>query len=287
MVKNNMILKMFLDLIALIIISFPLLAIKLWASPYERGFFYDDSSLALPYKDQTISEALLAGLGFALMVATILIVEIIRGVKGKSVRDKYLCGSEIPGWVWESYTAIGVFTFGAACQQLIVTVAKYVIGRLRPHFYDLCVPVPTSMEQVERDLGYVQNFTCTGPLANHNTMLDMRLSFPSAHSGFAMYCAIFFIMYIQVNAKWRGSKLMRHVAQFIIFLAAWYVGLSRVTDHMHHWSDVAVGFAAGAAFAIITFVYIYKPKKYLARDSYETERTSQPEFLPRPVLMRT
>lgn len=32
---------------------------------------------------------------------------------------------------------IGVFLFGCACQQLTTDVAKYTIGRLRPHFFDV------------------------------------------------------------------------------------------------------------------------------------------------------
>ncbi|CAG4947884.1 unnamed protein product [Colias eurytheme] len=282
MARNNLVLKIVLDFIALVIVAFPLLALQLWASPYERGYFADDPSLRLPYKTQTVSEGLLAGLGFALLVVTIIIVEISRDVRGKSGGARSLGNCEIPAWVWESYVAIGVFTFGAACQQLTVNIAKYVIGRLRPHFFDLCKPVPIDASTAD---SYITNFRCTGAAVTASTMKDMRLSFPSAHSGFAMYCAVFFIFYIQVKAKWRGSKLLRHVAQFGVLIAAWYVGLSRVVDHMHHWSDVAVGFAVGAAFAVLTFIYVYAPVKRIRRESWITEPSTQPEMLPRPVLM--
>ncbi|XP_038211394.1 putative phosphatidate phosphatase [Zerene cesonia] len=136
MARNSLVLKIVLDFLALIIVAFPLLAFELWASPYERGYFADDPSLRLPYKTQTISVGLLAGLGFALMVVTIITVEISRYVRGKSGGARSLGFCEVPGWIWESYVAIGVFTFGAACQQLAVTIAKYVIGRFRPHFFD-------------------------------------------------------------------------------------------------------------------------------------------------------
>lgn len=56
---------------------------------------------------------------------------------------------------------------------------------------------------------------------------------------------------MQVKGKWRGSKLLRHAVQYAVLLGAWYVGLSRVVDHMHHWSDVAVGFLVGALYGVL------------------------------------
>ena len=71
----------------------------------------------------------------------VLIVEIIRDKKGNGIGEKFLCGSVIPGWLWESYQTIGVFTFGASCQQLTSDLAKNVIGRLRPHFIAVSIIV--------------------------------------------------------------------------------------------------------------------------------------------------
>ncbi|XP_026495460.2 putative phosphatidate phosphatase [Vanessa tameamea] len=278
MAVDKMIWKIFLDILVLACVGVPLLVLHLLVEPYHRGYFADDESLKLPYKEQTISEAILAGVGFALIVVTVVLIEIVRDKQGKGVGEKFLSGSLISGWLWESYTAIGVFAFGAACQQMTVNSAKYVIGRLRPHFFDVCKPYTTA------DLnnsGYIQDFSCTN--TNAAQLKDMRLSFPSAHSSFAMYTAIFFIFYVQVKGRWRGSKLLRHGIQFAVLIAAWYVGLSRVVDHMHHWSDVAVGFAVGALYGVIVFVYILKPKKYGLPGTWEI---TQPEILPRPVLSR-
>lgn len=41
---------------------------------------------------------------------------------------------EIPDWLVECYKKIGIFAFGAAVSQLTTDIAKYSIGRLRPHF---------------------------------------------------------------------------------------------------------------------------------------------------------
>ncbi|XP_026320645.1 putative phosphatidate phosphatase [Hyposmocoma kahamanoa] len=274
---NKLILKIVLDFFVICALGFILLSVWLWVEPYHRGYFQDDYSIRLPYKDEAISAGLLAGLGFALNIITVIIIEVIRYRRGKSAEEKYVCGTFIPGWIWESYVTIGIFTFGAACQQLTCNLAKNVIGRLRPHFFDVCRPVPTNSEL--NLLGYIVDYTCNGT-SDASKLKDMRLSFPSAHSSFAMYSAIFFILYIQTKGKWSGSKLIRHVLQFAVLMAAWYVGLSRVVDHMHHWGDVAAGFAVGSGFAFVVFTFVLKPKKYGLPTSWE-DRDAELAGLPR------
>lgn len=56
---------------------------------------------------------------------------------------------------------------------------------------------------------------------------------------------------MQVKGKWRGSKLLRHGVQFVVLMGAWYVGLTRVQENYHHWSDVAVGYLIGAVFGVL------------------------------------
>ncbi|XP_028044127.1 putative phosphatidate phosphatase [Bombyx mandarina] len=281
MAVDRLIWKIIVDFVVLACVSFPLLALLLWAEPYHRGYFEDDLSLRLPFKQQSISEGLLAGVGFAFIIFTVLITEIVRDRQGKGIGGKFLSGSLIPGWLWETYSTVGIFTFGAACQQLTANLAKYVIGRLRPHFFDVCRPIPDAGSS-QNALGYIQEYRCSG--GDEALLKDMRLSFPSAHASFSMYCAIFFIFYVQVKGKWRGSKLLRHGVQYAVVIAAWYVGLSRVVEHMHHWSDVAAGFAIGATYAMLIFIFVLKPKKYGAPETWQ-----QPvprNTLPRPVLAR-
>lgn len=55
---------------------------------------------------------------------------------------------------------IGVFGFGAACTVLTTDVAKYTIGRLRPHFMKICVP-DIDCSLAENQHKYFEQFTCT------------------------------------------------------------------------------------------------------------------------------
>lgn len=69
-------------------------------------------------------------------------------------------GHAIPSWVLNSYKVIGVFGFGAASSQLTTDIAKYTIGRLRPHFISVCVP-NVNCTLPENQHKYWENFECT------------------------------------------------------------------------------------------------------------------------------
>ena len=62
----------------------------------------------------------------------------------KTTRCCVLVPTEIPpvpkSCAESSYRTIIVFFFGAAITQLVTEIGKYTIGRLRPHFLDLCRP---------------------------------------------------------------------------------------------------------------------------------------------------
>lgn len=56
-----------------------------------------------------------------------------------STKTTRICNYNIPIWLINAYNHIGIFGFGAASCQLLVDIAKYTIGRLRPHFFDVNV----------------------------------------------------------------------------------------------------------------------------------------------------
>lgn len=66
---------------------------------------------------------------------------------------------------------IGVFCFGAACSHLTTDISKYVIGRLRPHFMDVCKP-DIDCNLPENQHRYIENFDCLGTDAHK--LHDMR-----------------------------------------------------------------------------------------------------------------
>ncbi|TMW44417.1 hypothetical protein DOY81_010502, partial [Sarcophaga bullata] len=47
----------------------------------------------------------------------------------------YFLHLEIPDWMVECYKRIGLLIFGSGVCELTTDIAKYSIGRLRPHFF--------------------------------------------------------------------------------------------------------------------------------------------------------
>lgn len=148
------------------------------------------------------------------------------------------------------YKAIGTFLFGAACSQSLTDIAKYSIGRLRPHFLDVCDP---DWSKINCSAGYIETFACRG---DARKVREGRLSFYSGHSSFSMYCMLFLALYLQARMKGDWARLLRPTLQFGLFAVAIYVGLSRVSDYKHHWSDVLVGLIQGALFSVLTVAYV-------------------------------
>lgn len=54
---------------------------------------------------------------------------------------------------------MGVFLFGCAVSQSFTDIAKVSVGRMRPHFLDVCKP---DFSTINCSLGYITNYTCTG-----------------------------------------------------------------------------------------------------------------------------
>lgn len=93
-----------------------------------------------------------------------LITEFVLSQNGGDCGEISILGHRVPTWLWCSYCVIGVFLFGAACSQLVTDIMKYTIGRLRPHFYELCRPsVDCGLAQNQHV--YHINYTCTNPVA--------------------------------------------------------------------------------------------------------------------------
>ncbi|XP_023679153.2 phospholipid phosphatase 1 isoform X1 [Paramormyrops kingsleyae] len=237
-----------LDLACLILAGLPLAAFNLGKiKPYQRGFFCNDESINYPFHSSTITSTVLYTVGFTLPICSMIIGECL-SVYFKRIKSKSSFNNSYMACI---YKAVGPFLFGAAMSHSLTDIAKYSIGRLRPHFLDVCKPV---WSQIDCNSGnYIENFTCTGDMENVN---QGRLSFYSGHSSFSMYCMLFLALYVQARLQTEWARLLRPTIQFFLIAAAVYVGLSRVSDYKHHWSDVLVGLLQGALMAILVVVFV-------------------------------
>uniref|UniRef100_A0A8C6TJJ1 Phospholipid phosphatase 3 n=1 Tax=Neogobius melanostomus TaxID=47308 RepID=A0A8C6TJJ1_9GOBI len=221
--------------------------------PYQRGFYCNDSSLYFPYKRSTVPSSVLTSVGLTLPLVSIVIGECFR-IHQLNEGTKSFIGNP---YVAALYKQMGVFIFGCAISQSFTDIAKVSVGRMRPHFLDVCKP---DFSTINCSLGYITQYTCTG---KESEVQEARKSFFSGHASFSMYTLLYLAFYLQSRFTWRGARLLRPLLQFTLLMMAFYTGLSRVSDHKHHPTDVLAGFIQGAlvAYCIVFYVSdLFKPR---------------------------
>ncbi|XP_013776698.1 putative phosphatidate phosphatase [Limulus polyphemus] len=266
--ERKLYLRIIFDIVFLAIVGIPLLIFFFAATPYKRGFFCDDDSIRYPYKDSTISNVTLYCVGVLgpAIVMTVAEAVICKKYKLSYKQPKVICGFSISCFVWQVYRTVGVFAFGACISQLSTDIAKYSIGRLRPHFIDVCQP---DMSLTDCNHSYITEYRCTG--SDENKIREARLSFPSGHASFSAYSMVYLAIYIQYRLICAKNSLLKPFLQAAVLLAAWYTGLSRVVDHKHHWSDVLSGFLLGIIVSLLVVFFIADLKKPAA--AFDDSRT--------------
>lgn len=253
------------DFLLLALFGIALLVLDKVPEAFHRGLYCDDDSLRYPYKPDTISRLLCAVVGGGICLSLIIIFEILRiFVENREFEDrvnaestKYtLCNKPIHRIFPRLWLFMGFYLFGAVADQFIADIGKFTIGRLRPHFWDVCLPDQATIDKCGIDQEsqrhvYVDNITCTRAGWEHEVH-DARLSFPSGHSAFSFYSMIFAILYLQARVYWPlASRLGRPLIQVLCLCWAIYVALSRISDYKHHWSDVLAGSLLGTFVAVI------------------------------------
>lgn len=216
---------------------------ELWPPTTQRGFFCDDESLMYPYRENTVSSLMLHCISIYLPMMALVVLETSRAWQGSR---QY----------WYVYNTLRWFIVGYAAESLLKDMGKNVIGRLRPHFFEVCRPqLPDNgycSDEVHRSGGvYHTVYSCNADLsgATEEMLADIHVSFPSGHSSKAFYGLLFMALHLE-RIRWPlPGSLLRPVCQLFCVCLASFVGLSRVMDYKHHWSDVVAGSLLGAAVA--------------------------------------
>jgi len=276
--------KACLEVIGMVALLSPLGYIYVFSShydPFHRGFFCDDENLKHPYKEQTVPIVHALVIWAVVSILFILLVETLRSSaeQGRRRPDP-IPGQKHPPWIAvEIYRHFGYFALGACGCLLFTEIAKYTIGRLRPHFLTLCQP-NLGPELCDDEFGYKkfvmedEDVICMGLERNGGNVTkkqlhEARLSFLSGHSSFSFYCGTFLIVYLQArlsnfpycSTRWvwlsyRFLKVLRPFIQFAIIILSFWISLTRISDYFHHPMDVVTGALAGIAFAGITLLVI-------------------------------
>ncbi|KAK3857543.1 hypothetical protein Pcinc_036214 [Petrolisthes cinctipes] len=139
---------------------------------------------------------------------------------------------------------------------LHIQTAKHTIGRLRPHFLEICQPEWSKIDCKNHQYDYIDPIQCTS--TNKRDMKEARMSFPSGHTSFSAFTMVFYVVYLEKCHMNRIPIRVLRLVQVVCLTAAFYISLSRFTDNMHHWEDVMFGFMLGTTVAIV-IVSIFHP----------------------------
>ena len=213
--------------------------------PYQQGFFCSDHTLKYPYiENQTIPSYICFIIWIVISLFTILSTQII----SKSF----------------SITVVKDIILGAICCVLLTDIAKYTVGKLRPHFLTLCNPDYNDIcfneddfyinddgeELIDEFYQKYVNETNVCSLENSELLREARLSFLSGHASYSFYFATFIINFTNAHTrhlKW-GNKIVPVIQLLILMLASW-ISLTRISDFYHHPVDVFCGAITGIAVA--------------------------------------
>ncbi|KAH3849839.1 phospholipid phosphatase 1-like [Dreissena polymorpha] len=261
--RRRITLALIVDVIIFLFVGIPNLYLFLRGKPFIRGFHCDDPAISLPFKSDSISTSVLTVAGFGTSIFCAVIVEVLNAINRKCVR----------AWpTWEDLLfyakSVSVFIVGFVIQMLFVEFVKNQLGFLRPNFMDVCRP------QFNASLcpAYITEYTCTGQDAKE--IMGSRQSFPSGHSTFSMYVAIFYCFYIQRRLYISFSRTLKFFLQAALVFTASICGLSRIRDHKHHDTDVIVGFAVGAIVAVSVYKLLAEYLLFTSSDDFVSESST-------------
>ncbi|XP_027209873.1 phospholipid phosphatase 1 isoform X2 [Penaeus vannamei] len=246
--------KIVVDFVLLSIVTGCIFVVKKMWPPFQRGMFCGDKSISYPYvddSDEKVSDAALLLIGVVMPMGLMCVLEWFRVRREPVGKKVVMCGREINSWFWAAYSAVGPFLFGCATSQLTTDIAKYSVGRLRPHFIAICKP---DWSKINCSEPYVDPIPCTSDDAHR--MKEARLSFPSGHASFSAFTMIYFAIYLQARFKFKSPKLVRPFLQFVCLMMTFYTTISRISDYKHHWSDVLFGFLEGAVVAVLVAHFV-------------------------------
>lgn len=262
-----------------------LLCIHSLAAPFQRGFFCDDESIRYPYRESTVSSGLCYALGSGVNIILIVLLEYRLTLKqAQSYYGQAAFEFPMKLYAQRVYMRILIWFLGAISSELFTDVSKVTAGRLRPHFVAVCQPQVNgqSLDEYcssqESRYHYIESYRCA---SNSPKLRDIRLSFMSGHSSYSAYSAAHAVvskpklcnsqsprppcrltqafgqLYIQSSLCIEDLGLIKHALQLLIALAAFYTGLTRVSDYKHHWQDVLTGLLQGTTVASLVSLYLW------------------------------
>lgn len=148
---------------------------------------------------------------------------------------------------------------------VLTNAVKLQIGRPRPSFLARCFPDTNATEALSSfeplPFSSVSSAVCTNP--DEAEIENAYKSFPSGHASYSasagMYLTLFLVHVLRVFSG-AAPAVSAVVALVPVCMGVW-VGLTRISDFEHHFTDVLAGSLLGMAVASIFFFQAHAMKR--------------------------
>ncbi|KAG0561857.1 hypothetical protein KC19_9G098100 [Ceratodon purpureus] len=146
------------------------------------------------------------------------------------------------------HAILGLLTT-VALTAVITDAIKDGIGQPRPHFYARCFGSPLANATYDA----TGNVVCILP---PSLMKESYKSFPSGHASGSFAGLGYLAMYLagKLGVFDRQGHSWKLFPVVLPILGATFVGITRVDDYWHHWTDVC----AGAAIGLFSAYFCYR-----------------------------
>ncbi|XP_056132918.1 phospholipid phosphatase-related protein type 3 [Lampris incognitus] len=141
---------------------------------------------------------------------------------------------------------VGVHMFGLCATALVTDVIQLATGYHTPFFLTVCKPNYTLAGVSCEKNPYITKDICSGH--DQHAILSARKSFPSQHATLSAFAAVYVSMYFNSTIS-DSTKLLKPLLVFAFSFAAVVTGLTQITQHRSHPTDVYVGFLIGGFIA--------------------------------------
>nr|XP_004500441.1 lipid phosphate phosphatase 2-like [Cicer arietinum] len=148
------------------------------------------------------------------------------------------------------HATLGIL-FASLITAVITDCIKDAVGRPRPNFFQRCFP--DKIPVFDKETGDV---LCTGI---KSVIREGYKSFPSGHTSLSFAGLGFLSWYL--SGKVRVFDRRGHIGKLCIvllpLLIASLVGVTRVDDYWHHWTDVFTGGLIGLTVSTICYLLLF------------------------------
>ncbi|XP_049357022.1 probable lipid phosphate phosphatase 4 isoform X3 [Solanum verrucosum] len=152
--------------------------------------------------------------------------------------------------VYDLHHAILGILYSVLVTAVITDSIKDAVGRPRPNFFYRCFPDGIEAFQPNGDVN------CHG---DPKVVKEGYKSFPSGHTSWSFAGLAFLSWYLcgKVKAFDRRGHAAKLCIVLLPLLFAALVGISRIDDYWHHWTDVFTGSIIGSVVASLCYLLFF------------------------------